>query len=116
MAGPEGGVAHAEFMFAGTKFYLSEESAEWNAFAMPEGQKSSSLIMVSTDGCDEAFDRATAGGSLGLMPPADMFWGARSAMVLDPSGFRWAFNQATEEISPDELDRRAKDALGERCP
>lgn len=111
MEAPEGGVAHAEFLLGDTKIYLSEESSEWNAYAMPKGTMASCLICVMTENCDEAFARATSEGGVGLSDPADMFWGARSAMILDPFGYRWSFSQVIEEVSQEEVERRAKEAM-----
>lgn len=112
MPTPAGGVAHAEMMIGTTKIYLSDESPEWNAYAMPEGVKASCLFSVATDSCDESFAQATGAGAEVLSKPTDMFWGARSAMVLDPFGYRWSFTQIIEEVSPEEMERRAKEAFG----
>ena len=32
---------------------------------------------------------AVAAGGNGVVPPADMFWGDRFAIVIDPFGHRW---------------------------
>ncbi len=42
---------------------------------------------------DAAFARAVEAGATPVMPPEDMFWGARYAQVRDPFGVLWAFNQ-----------------------
>ena len=42
---------------------------------------------------DAAFARAVGAGATPVMPPEDMFWGARYAQVRDPFGVLWAFNQ-----------------------
>jgi PhnB protein len=38
----------------------------------------------------------------------DQFWGARSAIIKDPFGYRWSLIQKTEDVSPEELERRAQ--------
>jgi PhnB protein len=50
-------------------------------------------LMLITKDVDAAFRRAIDAGATEIMPPADMFWGDRYAMVRDPFGVRWAFNQ-----------------------
>ncbi|EDY83472.1 glyoxalase family protein [Verrucomicrobiia bacterium DG1235] len=112
MATPAGGVAHAEFQIGETKIYLSDESPEWNAFAMEEGAKASCLFSIATESCDDSFQRASEAGGEVLSEPTDMFWGARSAMIRDPYGYRWSFTQIIEEVSPEEMERRAKEAFG----
>ena len=46
---------------------------------------------------DAAFARAVEAGAHGLMPPADVFWGARYARITDPFGHIWAFNAPLEQ-------------------
>lgn len=40
----------------------------------------------SREGVDTLYERVTAAGYTGLRAPYDAFWGARYAVVLDPSG------------------------------
>ena len=47
-------------------------------------------IALETPGeVDAMFAQAVAAGGNGVVPPADMFWGDRFAIVLDPFGHRW---------------------------
>ncbi len=108
MPTPDGGIAHAEIRIGNTKVYLSDEAPEWHARAMPEGGQASCLFSVNADSCDAAFQRAVEAGGTPLSEPADQFWGSRSAMIVDPFGYRWSFCQAIEEVSPDEMERRAQ--------
>ncbi len=112
MSTPDGGVAHAEFMIGNTKIYISDESPEWHAEAMPQGTKASCLFSIETDNCDESFNQAIAAGGEALNQPVDQFWGMRSAMVQDPYGYRWCLGQLIEEVSPEEMARRAKELFG----
>jgi uncharacterized glyoxalase superfamily protein PhnB len=50
-------------------------------------------LTLQVDDADAWFARAMAAGAEGLMPVADMFWGARYGQVKDPFGVTWAFNQ-----------------------
>lgn len=112
MLDPNGGVGHAEFMLGETKIYLSEESDEWHAYAMPEGGRASCLFSVGTEDCDESYRRAVEAGGVGLNEPEDMFWGGRCSMFQDPFGYRWSFVQILEVLTPEEVKKRAKDAMG----
>ncbi|MEM9158614.1 MAG: VOC family protein [Verrucomicrobiota bacterium] len=112
MALPNGEIAHAEFMIGDTKIYLSEASTEWHAFPNEEGAKSSCLFAINVDNCDETFERAAAAGGQKLNEPTNYFWGARKAMILDPFGYRWSMSHIVEEVSPEEMDRRAKELYG----
>ena len=112
MPTPDGGVGHAEFMIGNTKIYISDESPEWHAEAMPEGTKASCLFSIETDNCDDSFKQAVEAGGEVLQQPADQFWGQRSAMIKDPFGYRWRFGQLIEDVSPEELAQRAKELFG----
>jgi len=106
---PDGGVAHAEFMVGNTRIYISDEAPDWHAFAMPAGAMASCLFSIFVDDCDHAYEKAVKAGAEPLSPPQDQFWGMRSAVVRDPFGYRWSFGQMVEEVSPEELARRARD-------
>ena len=109
MPSPDGGVAHAEFMIGDTHIYISDESEDWHAFAMPEGTMASCLFSINTEDCDAAFNQAKAAGAESLSEPTDQFWGMRSAIIKDPFGYRWSFNQKVEDVSPEELEKRTKE-------
>jgi PhnB protein len=44
-------------------------------------------------------------------PVADMFWGDRFGRVTDPFGVRWGIATHTEDVSPEEISRRAAEAF-----
>ena len=109
MPAPHGGTAHAEFKIGNTHIYISDESPDWHAFAMPEGATASCLFSILVDDCDKAFQQAVDAGAKPLSPPRDQFWGVRSAIIRDPFGYRWSFGQQVEAVAPEELMRRAQD-------
>ncbi len=106
---PAGGVAHAEFMLGNTRIYISDEAPEWHALAMADGAQASCLFSIMTEDCDRSFKRAIEAGAISLTEPTDLFWGTRSALIKDPFGYRWAFNQKIEDVSPEEIARRAQE-------
>ncbi len=112
MPTPDGGVWHAEFMIGNTKVYISDESPEWHAFAMVGETTASSLLVISTDSCDESYKQAVEAGGEGLNNPENQFWGVRTAMIKDPYGYRWAFRELVEEVSPEEMMSRAQKLFG----
>lgn len=112
MPDPGGGVAHAEMMIGNSKVFLSDESPEWHAEAMPEGTQASCLFSIGVEDCDAAYKRAVDAGGEALRDPENQFWGIRDAMVRDPFGYRWSFGQFVEEVSAEEFQRRAKELFG----
>lgn len=110
---PGGGVAHAEMMFGDTLLYMSDEAPEWHASAMPEGMMSSSLLSLASEDCDVDFKRAVDAGLRPLSEPEDQFWGGRTAILVDPWGYRWSLVQTKEVLSPEEIQRRAQELMSQ---
>ena len=106
---PDGSIAHAEFMIGNSRIFISGEAPEWQAFALPEGQLASCLFSISTEDCDNAHNRAVKAGAKSLGEPQNFFWGTRSSIVKDPFGYRWSFNQKIEDLTPEEIERRAEE-------
>ena len=109
MPAPDGSIAHAECMIGNTRIYISDEAEEWYAFAMPEGTTASCLFSIMTKDCDVAYNRAIKAGAESLSEPENKFWGYRTALIKDPFGYRWSFNQMVEDISPEEMVKRAQE-------
>jgi len=105
---PEGGIAHAEFMLGNTRIYISDEAPEWHALAMADGATASCLFSIMAEDCEKSHHRAIEAGAEALSEPQDYFWGTRSSIIKDPYGYRWAFVQRIEDVSPEELERRAQ--------
>ena len=106
---PDGSIAHAEFLIGNSRIFISGESPEWHAFAVPEGQLASCLFSISTDDCDSAHNRAVKAGAKSLGEPQNFFWGTRSSIVKDLFGYRWSLNQKIEDLTPEEVERRAQE-------
>ena len=55
----------------------------------------------------KGYRRALAAGATSIMPPADQFYGDRTAGVRDPSGNQWWLATHVEDVSPEEHRARA---------
>jgi uncharacterized glyoxalase superfamily protein PhnB len=67
------------------------------------------LYVYVTD-IDATYKRALAAGGTTVKEPANQFYGDRNATVKDPAGNQWGIATHVEDISPEEMDRRAKAA------
>ena len=47
------------------------------------------------------------------MPLANQFWGDRYGQIKDPFGHLWALGQHVEDVAPEEMERRAKEAFAQ---
>ncbi len=63
-------------------------------------------LLLYVKDCDATHDRAVAAGAKSVEAPSDMFWGDRSARVVDPQGIVWMISALVEEVSPEESQRR----------
>lgn len=111
MAGPDGKVRHAELRIGDSIVFLSDEVPEMG-HRSPEslGGASGSIFLYVKD-VDAAFKRAVAAGARVVSPLADMFWGDRYGQVADPFGHEWGLATHKEDLTPEEIGRRAKAAL-----
>lgn len=58
--------------------------------------------------CDAAVKRAEEAGATVLMPPEDMFWGDRYAVVIDPFGHAWSLATHISDPTPEEMTAAAQ--------
>lgn len=101
-----GGVMHGEMQLGDSIVMFCDESPEWGALSPHSvGGCPISLNLYVPD-CDALTAQASAAGAEILRPPTTYPWGERSAMVIDPFGYRWAICTHIEDVDPDEVKRR----------
>ncbi len=57
-----------------------------------------------------AYDKMLGAGATSVQAPEDQFYGHRTAAVNDMLGFQWWLAQSIEVLSPEELQRRNREA------
>jgi uncharacterized glyoxalase superfamily protein PhnB len=62
---------------------------------------------------DAVFQQAVEAGATVTLPLMDTFWGDRYGRVLDPYGHDWGIATHREDLTPDEIHRRAQDQMAE---
>ncbi|QRX95550.1 hypothetical protein HRD51_36845 [Streptomyces sp. A1-5] len=86
--------------------------AEGPAFAAPTSIGGTTVALhVFVKDVDALARQATTAGAELLQPPTDQFHGDRTAILRDPYGHVWVFLTHVEDLTPDEIARRAQ-ALG----
>jgi hypothetical protein len=68
-------------------------------------------LHVYVEDVDAVFARALAAGARELPPVADQFYGDRSGMFVDPFGHQWNVASHTEDVSAEEMHRRAAEVM-----
>jgi PhnB protein len=103
---PDGRIGHAEIRIGHTLLMLADEHPDFGAVSPPSlGGTTVSFHIVVSD-AEQAVGRALEEGATLIRPIQEQFYGARSGMVADPFGYRWFIAHPTEEVAPDEMQRR----------
>ena len=112
MGGPGGTVAHAEIQINGATIMLSEEFPGVEGVGSPAtlGGSTANVHLYVAD-ADAVFKQAVESGAKVLYPMEDTFWGDRYGKVADPFGHVWGIATYKEDVAPDEMERRAKEAF-----
>jgi PhnB protein len=113
MNAPDGRVAHAELQLGDSVVMLADPFDQSSTKPPKElGGASASLFMYVED-VDAAFQRAVDAGATATMPPEDMFWGDRFSTLTDPFGHVWNLATHIEDLTPEEIEERARQAMAE---
>jgi len=111
---PDGKVMHAEIMIGDSPIMLCDECPDWNALSPQTIGGTPVSIMLYVEDVDSVVNRALAAGATLLMPVADQFWGDRMGTVADPFGHKWSVATHREDVTPEEIGRRAQALFGEK--
>jgi uncharacterized glyoxalase superfamily protein PhnB len=107
MRGPDGSIGHADLTVGDSHIMLSQANAQHAA--MQAG------IYLYVPDTDATYRAALAAGATSTMEPADQFYGDRNAGVKDTQGNMWWIGTHVEDVDPDEIQRRGKEAAAKRA-
>jgi len=111
MNGPDGSVGHAELQIGDSKVMLSDPFPQSSVQPPTTVGATTASVFLYVDDVDAAFQRAVDAGAKVEMALEDMFWGDRFGTVTDPFGHVWSMATHVEDVSPDEIEERAKAAM-----
>ena len=108
-AGPDGKIMHAEIRIGNSHLYLNDGMGGGKG---PKALGGSPIgLWLYVDDADALFNRAVSAGATVAPGPMgqmqDQFWGDRCGTLIDPAGFQWTIATRKEDLTPDELNRRA---------
>lgn len=69
-------------------------------------------IHLQVENVDELYAQAIAAGGTVKMSPADMFWGDRYGVLVDPFGHQWSIATHKEDLTPAQILEKAKTVFG----
>jgi PhnB protein len=111
MPAPDGTIAHATIKVGDSMIMLSDPYPMSTAKPPKQLGGTSTVVFLYVEDTDAVFKRAVDAGAAATMPPEDMFWGDRFAQVTDPYGHVWQMATHVEDVSDEEMMRRAQEAM-----
>jgi len=107
MPGPGGRIMHAELQVGDSRFMLADEHPEMDARGPQSIGGTPVGLAVYFPDVDAVTERAVSAGAKLLRPVQDQFYGDRAGTILDPFGHKWTIGTHKEDVSPEEIKKRA---------
>jgi PhnB protein len=107
MAQPDGKIRHSEIKIGNSPIMLADEFPEMDARSPQFFGGSPVSFHLYVENVDTTFKQAVAAGAKVKRPLADQFYGDRTGGVEDPFGHIWYIATHKEDVSPEEMRKRA---------
>jgi PhnB protein len=111
MPSPGGKVGHAELTLGDSMIMLADEHPEMGARAPHAYGGSAVSLMLYVPDVDATVATAIAGGAKIVRKVENQFYGDRMGTIEDPFGHRWYVATHVEDVPPEEMAKRAADAM-----
>ena len=107
MPTPSGEIMHAEVRIGDSVVMLND--------AMGQPGSITTLFLYVND-VDAMYKRAVKAGAKSVAEPADMFWGDRVGRLDDQFGNHYWIGTHKEDVTPQEMGKRAEAAMKQQRP
>jgi uncharacterized glyoxalase superfamily protein PhnB len=104
---PDGKILHAALLIGGAMFFLNEEFPAFGSKGPQTLGGTPVMLHLHVEDCDAVFDRAARAGCAVRMPLADMFWGDRYGVLVDPFGHTWSVATTVRELTTEQMQSNA---------
>jgi len=105
---PDGRVGHADMKIGDSHFMLADEYPEMGYLGPQSIGGTTFGMALYVDNVDEFFQRAIDAGGKVERAVSDQFYGDRTGTLSDPFGHKWHVSTHVEDVSEEEMERRAK--------
>ena len=113
---PDGKIGHAEIKVGDSVIMLADEMPDMG-YRGPQSLGGTAVsLMVYVEDVDSQFKRAVDAGAKIKQDVKDQFYGDRSGTIEDPFGHVWTIATHKEDVSQDELMRRAETMHKKKAP
>jgi PhnB protein len=113
MEAPDGSIGHAELEIGDSLVMLSDPFPQATTRTPKELGGTTATVFLYVDDVDAVVKRAVDAGATVTMEVADQFWGDRFGAITDPFGHSWSIATHVEDVPPDEMARRAEEAMAQ---
>jgi PhnB protein len=111
MDAPDGKIGHAELEIGDSMVMLSDPFPQATTRPPKELGATSASVFMYVEDVDAVVKQAVDAGATITMEVADQFWGDRFGSIQDPFGHSWAIATHVEDVPPEEMAERAKEAM-----
>ena len=113
MRGPDGKPLHAELKLRDSVLMLSPEWPDRQGYSAKTLGNTPATLYLYVEDVDKVATQAVNGGARLLQPPTDMFWGDRTAMLVDSDGNKWMLATHKSEPTPEQMEAEMKKQLAQ---
>ena len=107
LGGPGGKIGHAELEIGDSLVMLADEHPAMGALAPPTVGGTPVSLHLYVEDVDAVAAKAIAAGASLKRPVENQFYGDRLGTISDPFGHLWHLSTHVEDVSPEEIGRRA---------
>ena len=109
---PDGKIGHAEIKIGDSPIMLADAYPDMGYNGPKSLNGSPVSLMIYVDDVDTVFSRAVEAGASVKEAVSDKFYGDRMGTLIDPFGHVWHVGTHKEDISIEEMKKRAQGAAG----
>jgi len=113
MDAPGGTIGHAELEVGDSRVMLSDPFPQASTKPPKELGGTSVSVFMYVEDVDGVVKQAVDAGAKVLMEVADQFWGDRLGTVQDPFGHSWSIATHVEDLTPEEIAERGREAMAQ---
>ncbi|HEV7683630.1 MAG TPA: VOC family protein [Pyrinomonadaceae bacterium] len=109
---PDGKIGHAEIKIGDSPIMLADAYPDMGYNGPKSLNGSPVSLMIYVDDVDTVFNGAVAAGATVKEAVSDKFYGDRMGTLIDPFGHIWHVGTHKEDLSVEEMQKRAQGAAG----